>query len=237
MKVYVVGDSISIHYGPHLQALLGPGWHYARKEGQDEALLNLDHPQGANGGDSSMVLAFLEGKARAGGIDADLLLVNCGLHDIKTDPATGLKQVPEDRYEDHLRRIVQTAAALRPRLVWIRTTPCDEAVHNHPGMAFHRFSADVEAYNRVADRVMRDAGVPVIDLHTFTVNVGGDLYCDHVHFHDHVREKQAAFIAGWLTAFAQAMPVAAPQRPQALRQASKATRLASSVGGYSPRMD
>jgi lysophospholipase L1-like esterase len=217
MKVYVVGDSISIQYGPHLKAYLGPGWDYARKEGEEEALLNLDHPQGANGGDSSMVLAFLEGKARSGGIDADLLLVNCGLHDIKTDPSSGRRQVPSQRYGQNLRRIVQTVAPLRPELVWIRTTPCDEAVHNHPAMTFHRFSADAEAYNRVADRVMSDAGVPCIDLHTFTKNLGGDLYCDHVHFHDHVREKQAAFIAGWLAAYAQAVP-AAPVQPLSARR-------------------
>lgn len=55
----------------------------------------------------------------------------------------------------------------------IRTTPCDEAAHNHPGMAFHRFSTDAEPYNRVAGRVMSDAGVPVIDLHTFTKNLRG----------------------------------------------------------------
>jgi GTP-binding protein HflX len=45
-----------------------------RKEGAEEALLNLDIPQGANGGDSSMVRTFLAAKAAAGGIDADLLL-------------------------------------------------------------------------------------------------------------------------------------------------------------------
>jgi len=37
-----------------------------------------------------------------------------------------------------------------PTLVWIRTTPCDETVHNYAGMAFHRFAADCEAYNGVA---------------------------------------------------------------------------------------
>jgi len=177
---------------------------YSRKEGEDEALLDLDHPQGANGGDSSMVLAFLTETARGGGIDADLLLLNCGLHDIKTDPATGTKQVPIGQYEDNLRAIVPTVADMRPELVWIRTTPCDEAVHNRGDMAFHRFSGDREAYNQVADGIMAEAGVPVIDLHTFTCNLGEDLYCDHVHFHEAVRRQQGAFIAGWLAAFKDA---------------------------------
>jgi len=176
---------------------------YARKEGEEEALLNLDNPQGANGGDSSLVLSFLRGKARSGGIDADLLLVNCGLHDIKTDPSTGARQVPLAQYEQNLLSILQTAATMRPTLIWLRTTPCDEVVHNRAGMGFHRFSSDCAAYNRSADRIMSGAGVPAIDLHAFTLNLGTDLYCDHVHFHEHVREKQAAFIAGWLVAFAE----------------------------------
>ena len=90
---------------------------------------------------------------------------------------------------------------LPARLVWIRTTPCDERVHNRPGMDFHRFAADCDAYNAAADAVMAAAGVPVIDLHTFTRNLGPDLYCDHVHFHEQVREKQAAFIAGWVLGY------------------------------------
>lgn len=202
MKVYVIGDSISIQYGPYLKGYLKGMMDYARKEGEDEALLNLDRPQGANGGDSSMVLSFLKGRAASGGIDADLLLLNCGLHDIKTDPVTGAKQIPIRQYEENLRAIVLTASALKPQLIWMRTTPCDEAVHNRPGSSFFRFSADCLEYNRVADRVMREAGVAIIDLHAFTLNLGPDLYCDHVHFQEHIRQKQAAFIAGWLMACA-----------------------------------
>ncbi|NLF38107.1 SGNH/GDSL hydrolase family protein, partial [bacterium] len=83
-SIYILGDSISLHYGPYLKEYVRGVFAYARKEGDEEAMLNLDKPQGANGGDSSMVLAFLEGKAAHGGIKADYLLVNCGLHDIKT---------------------------------------------------------------------------------------------------------------------------------------------------------
>ncbi|NQT93062.1 MAG: SGNH/GDSL hydrolase family protein [Lentisphaerae bacterium] len=194
MKIYVIGDSISMHYGPYLQNNLRGAMEYSRKGGDGEE---------GNGGDSSTVLSFLREEVQKGGIDADLLLVNCGLHDIKTDPATGARQVPIETYEENLRAIVETAAGIKPDLLWIRTTPCDEAVHNKPGAGFHRFAADCAAYNMVADGVMLEAGVPVIDLYTFTSNLGDDLYCDHVHLHEHIREKQGAFIAGWLTAFVQ----------------------------------
>jgi hypothetical protein len=147
-----------------------------------------------------MVISFLEAKARAGGISAAYLLANCGLWDLRTDPETGEKQVPLAQYRANLLRLVALAEEMGVKLVWIRTTPCDEHVHNVRGAGFYRFAADCEAYNRAADTMMRTHGVPVIDLYTFTRNLGGDLYCDHVHFHKHIREKQGAFVAGWLAA-------------------------------------
>ncbi len=208
MKVYVIGDSISVHYGPFLKQYLAGVMAYDHKAGAQEALKNLDLPAGANGGDSSQVLLFVEAVAKAGGFNADILLLNCGLHDIKRDPATGAYQVPIDAYTSNLRALVRLVGALPIRLVWVRTTPCDERVHNVRSTQFHRFAADGEAYNAVADRVMAEAGVPVIDLHTFTRALGPDLYCDHVHFPVPVREKQAAFIAGWLGAFAAGLGAA-----------------------------
>lgn len=202
MKVYIIGDSISVHYDPFLQQALSGIMACAHKEGTDEALLNLDLPTGANGGDSGRVLAFVKAVAKTGGLKADILAVNCGLHDIKRNPETGTYQVPIEQYEANLRELVRVAAPLSARLVWIRTTPCDETVHNARSTGFHRFAADGVAYNSVADRVMNEAGVPIIDLFTFTTNLGPDLFCDHVHFTVAVREKQAAFIAGWLSAFA-----------------------------------
>lgn len=201
MKVYIIGDSISIQYGLFLNAYLDGCMEYSRKEGEEEVLLNLDHPQGANGGDSSMVLSFLRAKVESGGIDADLLLINCGLHDIKTDPETGKKQVSSDAYAKNLHAIVDTVERMKPALCWIRSTPCDEAVHNISDLKFHRFSADCDTYNHIADKIMREANVPSLDLHSFTKNLGSDLYCDHAHFHEHIREKQASFIAGWLMGY------------------------------------
>jgi len=201
-KVYVIGDSISIHYGPYLEKYTKGFISYARKEGVEQSLQNLDVPLGANGGDSSNVLAYLEYKLRAGGIDADILLVNCGLHDIKTEPSTGKIQVPLEEYRKNLEKIIAAAKRLKLQMVWIRTTPCDENIHNRrEGMKFHRFSADCKEYNAAADRIMSTHKIPVIDLYTFTVNLGDNLYCDHVHFHENIREKQAAFIAGWLASY------------------------------------
>jgi hypothetical protein len=201
MRFCYFGDSISVHYGTYLESYLRGTAAGSRKEGGAEALADLDNPQGANTGDSSMLLACLKNKAESGGIESDLLLFNCGLHDIKTDPATGAKQVPLPLYRDNLKAILGVLASMQPKPVWIRTTPCDEAVHNHAGSTFLRFAADGMIYNQAADQVMAEAGIPAIDLYAFTLNLGPDIYCDHVHFHEHIREKQAAYIAGWLGAF------------------------------------
>jgi len=200
-RIVVAGDSISLQYGPYLTRYLKGLAECAplkNAQGPDE---DGEMPWGANCGDSMRVIKFLREKEEAGGIDADVMLVNCGLHDIKTDPATGRKQVPLNEYRENLRTVVGLAARMAVPLVWVRTTPCDEAVHNARVSEFHRFFADCRAYNTAADEVMAQARVPVIDLYGFTLNLGGDVFHDHVHFREHVREKQGAYIAGWLAAW------------------------------------
>jgi len=54
--VHIIGDSISIQYGPYLAKYVAPHCQYSRKEGE---VGNMDVPNGANGGDSSMVLEYL----------------------------------------------------------------------------------------------------------------------------------------------------------------------------------
>lgn len=196
--IYIIGDSISLQYGPYLEEYLKGKIAYSRKEGREEAMLDLDRPAGANGGDSGMVLDFLQQMKAQDGIQADILVVNCGLHDIKVEAATGIRQVSIENYAGNLEAILQLADEMGKPFIWIRTTPCDEKVHNREGMEIHRFAADCDAYNAVADQIMTQHRIPMIDLHNFTLELGEDLYCDHVHFHEHIREKQAQLIADWL---------------------------------------
>lgn len=202
-RLFILGDSISLHYGPALARHLAATCEVTRKsddEGGGTAAANLDQPVGANGGDSARVLAYLRQRRRTGGLAADALLLNCGLHDLKVDPATGRRQVPLADYDANLRLILAEVAALGPRLIWVRTTPVIDEVHNRHGLAFNRHAVDVAAYNAAADRIMHAAGVPVIDLHGFTVSLGPDVFCDHVHYTEPVRERQAAYLANALLA-------------------------------------
>jgi lysophospholipase L1-like esterase len=192
--LHVVGDSISIHYGPYLQTMLVDVMSYSRKTAPDG---NLDDTSAANGGDSSMVLDYL--RALQPDRPFDLLLINCGLHDIKRDVTTHTVQVPSDRYETNLREILAQAQRLAACTIWVCTTPVIDERHNRLNTTFHRFEADVEAYNAAADRIMREHDITTLDLFTFTRNLGPDVYADHVHFTDEVRAQQAAFIAGCLS--------------------------------------
>ena len=206
---FFIGDSISIRYGPWLEGYLASRVSYARKTGLNDALKDLDVPQGANGGDSAMMLEYLLRNGDHGEIGAvDLLVVNCGLHDIKTNPESGTRQVEPDAYRSNLERILEVAQPLCPRFVWVSTTPCIDAIHNSRSTAFHRFRADVELYNQIATEVMSSHGVPVIDLFGLTValetDLGDGIYEDHVHFVPEVRRLQAAHIAGWVDAYRQA---------------------------------
>ena len=197
-SVYVIGDSISMYYGPYLESSLHGVMSYARKEAQGDITLGLDNVGTANCKDSSHVLEFLKAKQTIDPIDCDLLLVNCGLHDIKTDINLDTKQVPIDLYQANLTEIIEVIRRMGLKMAWIRTTPCSDDVHNRPGIAYQRFASDCQAYNSVADQLMSDAGIAMIDLNTFTVNLGPNVYRDHVHFQDHICRQQAAFIAGWL---------------------------------------
>lgn len=195
--VFVIGDSISIHYGPYLRTMLAG--RYDRKQGERQALIDLDKPAGGNGGDSSRVLNYLS-QEREKGVAYDILLINCGLHDIKTNPGTEAKQIPIEDYRENLRRIAALARQMANDVVWIRTTDAVEEIHNTPNVPFRRFHADVVRYNEAADHIFGDAGIPILDLYGFSRTFGNAAFCDHVHNTEEVRRQQAAFIAGFLDA-------------------------------------
>lgn len=207
-RVFLYGDSISVHYGPAFEKAL-PGWcEFDRKGGVAKALENLDDPKGSNGGDSGMMAAYFHERSAEVGFCPDLVLLNAGLHDIKRSPnaASPLRV----SVEDYRKNLAKTLAILGERdvsVAWIRTTPLHEATHNgsaFPG--FYRFERDLAEFNAVADSIMVESGIPMIDMAGFTSAQSqsvSDLFCDHVHFRESIRELQGAFLAGWVQSFFQ----------------------------------
>lgn len=196
-SLFVIGDSISMQYGPQLERFLGPGWRYDRKRGTED--IEADTPawrQGANGGDSDRVLAWLRERCAADDFRPDVLLFNCGLHDLKLDADAPGLQVPPERYRANLEAVVGLIpTGVRP--VWVRTTPVDEAQHAAL-KPFRRREADVVAYNQIADTVMTAAGIPLVDLYGFSRTFGPEAFTDGVHFREEYRPLQGAYIAGVL---------------------------------------
>jgi hypothetical protein len=192
-SVFVLGDSISIHYGPYLAEALGDGFRYDRKRAPEDATL----PDQANGGDSGQVLAYLR-SAAGRAIPPGFLLLNCGLHDIKLHPGADSCQVPVDRYESNLEESLRCCAERALQAIWVRTTPVVEALHRARSPGFDRREADLAAYNTRADRVMGRHGIPTVDLHRFTLPFLPGGVVDHVHFGVEVRRLQGAFLAGFI---------------------------------------
>ncbi|WP_282936571.1 SGNH/GDSL hydrolase family protein [Paenibacillus sp. RC67] len=196
-RVFVIGDSISIQYGPYLKDMLADRFGYDRKSGEEAALTNLDNPMGANGGDSSMVLEYLTLEHNHG-TRYDILLMNCGLHDIKSSLTDSSKQVPPDDYRSNLQSIAKLAQKMANDVIWIQTTDVVTEIHNARCRSFHRFEVDVLQYNKIADQVWESFKIPRMDLYSFSRAFGTSAYCDHVHFTEEVRRLQAAYITGYL---------------------------------------
>lgn len=191
--IFVLGDSISIQYGPFLERALGPHYAYRRKDGLAEAERDLDYPVGANGGDSSMCLAYLHERAADGDFRPDVLLLNCGLHDCKASPDFARHQVEPEDYRANLAAILAAIPA-GTATVWIRTTPVDDELHARRNI--HRREADVVAYNRIADEVMAAHPVRSVDLHAFTAGLGREAFTDGCHFTEPAQRQQGAYLAG-----------------------------------------
>jgi len=195
--LFVLGDSISIHYGPYLQQASTGFLQYDRKQGAPGVEENnMDVATGANGGDSSMVLAYLKQRNSSAPLRSQFLLLNCGLHDIKLSLETGQPQIPLANYEKNLRAILRETDRLPTTLIWVRITPVIDEIHNTRCPSFRRTAQDVHAYNQVADQVM--AAHPILDLHQFSAQFGPEAFLDHIHFTPAVRKKQGTFIAEYL---------------------------------------
>lgn len=180
--VVLIGDSIRMGYQQTVVEAL---------EGEAEVW----SPQ-ANGGDSRNVLAHLVEWA----IDRHprVVHVNCGLHDLKKDFATGTAQVPIDEYADNVRQILMRLLALEDtRIIWASTTPVDETLH-HANKGFDRFEADVQAYNARAEAHCRALGVEIDDLFDVVERAGKGaiLREDGVHFSDEGSRILGGVVAG-----------------------------------------
>lgn len=198
-KLFLLGDSISLHYGPFLKEYLKDDFEIYRKPGKEEALKRIDHAVGGNGGDSSHVLSYIKERQKANDLNFDIFLFNCGAHDIKRKIPDEKPQVPIDEYEKNLNEVYEIMESEGVKCVFITSTPIFEKEHNEliPG-GVKRYSKDVCAYGKVAVETAKKHNAPIIDLYGFTSSLSGEIFQDYAHFDVPTRKLQAAFIAGSL---------------------------------------
>ena len=204
-KVLLIGDSISLDYGPGLRALLRDDIAVFSRDGVEEAYTNLDLPIGGNGGDSQRVLDYVTSLSEANTLDADYFFFNCGLHDIKRERPDEQLQIDEDTYRSNLQAILDLMKKHGIRPVFITTTQADGTRYK-PTAPFTRRAQDVLNYNAIAGEVMEKNGVDIVDLFGFTESlgrVGNDLYRDHTHFLPEVIALQTGFIAEAINAYVE----------------------------------
>ena len=197
--ILMIGDSISILYGPYLKDFLQDTFDYRVKGNIKDAIVNLDNPNGANAGNSRMVLDYLKHYSENEiNFEDDIILLNCGLHDIKTDPVTGKKAINLAEYISNLDSIFNIILSLDKKLIWINSTPVNDSIHNSRQTGFYRFNNDVIKYNLAADSICKFYKIPVIDLYLYSSSFPLDAYSDHVHYKQQYSRLQAKFISDYL---------------------------------------
>jgi lysophospholipase L1-like esterase len=147
-KVVLIGDSIRIGYAPLVAKRL-----------DGKAVVVSAKP---NGEDSGNVLKNLEEwviKEKP-----DVVHINAGLHDLKLNDKS--YQVPLDDYEKNLKTILERIKKeTNAKVIFATSTPILDNLHAQRKAGFDRFEADVQKCNTAAVAVMKQAGVPINDLH------------------------------------------------------------------------
>jgi lysophospholipase L1-like esterase len=166
-SVILIGDSIRMGYEPRVRAAFG-------------GVADVTGPA-ENGGTSTNVLAHLDEWALSRG--ADVVHVNCGLHDIRRERGGAGTVTSLDEYRANVEGVLSRLAGTGAHVIWATTTPVIEERHNTL-KDFDRLSTDVAAYNRAAMDVACSLGVEVNDLFEVVTQNGapGLLLADGVHF-------------------------------------------------------
>lgn len=154
-KVVLVGDSIRMGYAPLVAKSL-----------DGKAIVVSPAP---NGEDSGNVLRNLDEwvlKERP-----DIVHMNAGLHDLKLKEKS--YQVPLVEYEKNLKTILERIRKdTKATIIFATTTPILDDLHAQRKAGFDRLEADVQRYNVAAVALMKQAGVPINDLHKLVESRG-----------------------------------------------------------------
>lgn len=194
-SVFIIADSISMHYGPYLENLLkAAGIDYARKKSLNLSDKSMETLNSDNGGNSYKVKIYLQHQS-SNNVRYDVLVINCGLHDLRMTKGEDIHEIEKDEYKNNLNEIIMIGKKTAMKIIWIRTTPVDDDMHAKSKGMMVRYNKDVIEYNQIADDVMNEANIEIIDLYSFTDKLRKKLHKDGVHFRDEVIELQGEYMA------------------------------------------
>ncbi len=158
-RIFIIGDSISLGYFPHVKKAL---------ENDAEVSHNPGNAQHTGTG-----LRLLDKWLGDG--QYDVILFNWGLWDLcyrnpasdmqgQRDKLNGEITFTVDRYQSNMEGLVQRLLKTGAKLIFVTSTviPPDEA---------GRFEGDEVTYNEAAAAIMDKYGVEVLDLHRYSVAV------------------------------------------------------------------
>ena len=179
----ILGDMKVSGYGVYLKAELDGKMELDSKHARpDLGIFGLEDP---NGRTSRHVLAYLEYEINEEKRKFDIIMINCGIHDINDGT------VPLEEYKSNLKKIIALVKANANDVVWCMTSPAP--------MDATSFYKNVPVYNYEAAKIMIENEIFIVDLFSITKSYGaveaitqgpGD-----VHFNPEISEKQGIDIA------------------------------------------
>ena len=167
VNVALVGDSIRLHAEPFVRRSL-------------PSRFKLRSPT-VNGKSSDCVAAGIRDWIPPG--TADIVHLNCGLHDIRRDPGQRRPRISPTEYIANLRQVFEYLAATGACVIWATSTPVREAL-DEPIDSPRWHQADLVRYNRLSVELALGFGFRVNDLHGRLSEAPVDalLMPDGVHF-------------------------------------------------------
>lgn len=148
MNVALIGDSIRLYSEPFVRVGLPTDFHVRSPS--------------VNCKSSRDVAARIKDWAPAG--TADVVHINCGLHDIRHDPGQSRPVNSPDEYVPNLRHVFGYLEAIGASVIWATSTPVNEAVHHDIAMP-RWYRADIVEYNRLSVELALGFGFQINDLY------------------------------------------------------------------------
>jgi hypothetical protein len=180
--VFLIGDSIRIHYSPYLRKIMGDS-------------INIYEPSENCRNTHYILTALCVWPSICDLEKVDLVLFNAGHWDSARWEHDDSSLTPIPEYKKNIGKIIRRIRQSFPNAkhVFVTTTPINEQfdLGRNP-----RTAEDIINYNAAALEVVEAEGIPYYDAHAYMMANGEDHHEDACHYNSEGRRILAEFIAG-----------------------------------------